>query len=275
MAQVKLLKIDSNGLPKEMDTANDDITLNSYTVDGGPVLDVNLDMNNGNISDINDISFTDPTTDGITNTNGTFAADDIMFDSFENVMEVGAAVLFPVVSDDADQLDAFRLPAIAGTPSAAPADGGEGYLVWDSTNDKLYAWDGSAWDDLSTVSAAERLCNVYTVSEAGGIAIGQAVYISAADSVSLADTSAESTSRIVGIAGTAGADTASIDVCSDGVVSGLSGLTPGARYFQDPSSAGDLTTTVPSGSGESIVQVGYAKSATELHLQIDFLGCRA
>ena len=57
MAQVKLLKIDSNGLPKEMDTAADDITLNSYTVDGGPVLDVNLDMNNGDISDVNDISF--------------------------------------------------------------------------------------------------------------------------------------------------------------------------------------------------------------------------
>lgn len=273
MAQVKLLKIDTTGLPKEMDTANDDITLNSYTVDGGPVLDLNLDMNNGNISDTNDISFTDPTTDGITNTNGTFAADDIMFDSFENVMEVGAAVLFPVISDAVDEVDAFRLPALAGTPSAAPADGGEGYLVWDSTANALYAWDGSAWSNLSIVEEAERICNEYTAAQA--VAVGEVVYISASNTVDLADTSAESTSRIVGMVGQAAAALGTTKVCSDGVVSGLSGLTPGARYFQDPATAGALTTTPPTGSGESIVQIGYAKSATEMHLQIDFLGCRA
>lgn len=273
MAQVKLLKIDSTGLPKEMDTANDDITLNSYTVDGGPVLDLNLDMNNGNISDVNDISFTDPTTDGITNTNGTFAADDIMFDNFENVMEVGAAVLFPVVADNADQLDAFRLPAIAGTPSASPSDGGEGYLVWDSTGDALYAWNGSSWSNLSIVDEAERVCTEYTA--ASTVAVGEVVYISAANTVDLADTSAESTSRIVGMVGVGASAAGTAKVCSDGVVSGLSGLTAGSRYFQDPSTPGGLTTTPPTGSGESIVQIGYAKSATEMHLQIDFLGCRA
>lgn len=273
MAQVKLLKIDANGLPKEMDTANDDITLNSFTVDGGPVLDVNLDMNNGNISDVNDISFTDPTSDGITNTNGTFAADDIMFDSFENVMEVGAAILFPSVADNTDQIDAFRLPSLSGAPTAAPADGGEGYLVWDSTGNSLYAWDGAAWSNLSIVEEAERVCSEFTAGEA--IAAGDAVYISAANTVSLADASAESTSRIIGVAGAAIANGALGKVCQSGVVSGYTGLTAGSRYFQDPATAGGLTTTPPTGSGESIVQVGYAKSATELVLQIDFLGCRA
>ena len=217
--------------------------------------------------------FTDPTTDGITNTNGTFAADDIMFDNFENVMEVGAAVLFPSIADNADQVDAFRLPALAGAPSAAPADGGEGYLVWDSTNDALYAYDGAAWTNLSIVEEAERVCFEYTAGEA--IAAGDAVYISAANTVSLADTSSETTSRIIGIAGAAIANGAQGKICSDGVVSGLSGLTAGSRYFQDPATPGALTTTAPTGSGESIVQVGFAKSATELHLQIDFLGCRA
>lgn len=274
MAQVKLLKIDANGLPKEMDTANDDITLNSFTVDGGAVLsDTGLDMNGTPISDTTDLSFTDPTTNGITNTNGTFAADDIMFDSFENVMETGAAILFPSVTDNADEVDAFRLPSLAGAPTAAPSDGGEGYLVWDSSSDQLYAWDGAGWTNLSIVEEAERVCNEYTAGEA--IAAGDAVYISAANTVSLADASVELSSRIIGIAGAAIANGAQGKICSDGLVAGLSGLTPGARYFQDPATPGALTTTVPTGSGESLVQVGFAKSATELQLQIDYLGCRA
>ena len=123
MAQVKLLKIDSDGINVEMDTASDDITLASYTVTGGgPVLNANLDMNNGNISDAGDLSFTDPTTDGITRTDGTHAADDIMFQDAENSMAVGSAVLFPVIADNVDQVDAFRLPAIPGAPTAAPSD---------------------------------------------------------------------------------------------------------------------------------------------------------
>ena len=275
MAQVLLLKIDSTGFPIEMDSASDDITLASFTVTGGgPVLNANLDMNNGDISDANDLSFTDPTTDGITRTDGTHAADDIMFQDAENSMAVGSAVLFPVVADNADQLDAFRLPAIAGAPSATPADGGEGYLVWDSTNDRLYAWDGAAWDDLSTVAQAERVCSSYTATST--FAIGEVAYIDGSDSVDLADVSSVgAASRVIGIAGTAATATNPVDICSAGVVPGLSGLTAGSRYFADPSTPGALTTTVPVGSGNVIVQVGIAKSATELQLQIERVGTRA
>lgn len=274
MAQVKTLKINSSGLPQEIDVTADDITFASFTVNGGPVLNANLDMNNGNISDVNDLSFTDPTTDGITNTNGTFAADDIMFDSHENVMEVGAAILFPVITDVADSVDALRIPALAGTPTATPTDGGEGYLVWDSTNDKLFAWTGTEWDDLSTVTAAERVCNSYTA--AATLAAGDVVYISAADNVNKADVSSSgAASRPIGLALTAATATNPVDVCCNGIVSGLSGLTAGARYFADPAVAGGITSTVPVGAGNKLIQIGYAKSATELHLQIDYLGRRA
>lgn len=274
MAQVKTLKINSTGLPQEIDVTADDITFASFTVNGGPVLNANLDMNNGNISDVNDLSFTDPTTDGITNTNGTFAADDIMFDSHENVMEVGAAILFPVITDVADSVDALRIPALAGTPTATPTDGGEGYLVWDSTNDKLFAWTGSEWDDLSTVTAAERVCNSYTA--AATLAAGDVVYISAADNVNKADVSGSgAASRPIGLALTAATATNPVDVCCNGIVSGLSGLTAGARYFADPAVAGGITTTVPVGAGNKLIQIGFAKSTTELHLQIDYLGRRA
>jgi len=38
--------------------------------------------------------------------------------------------------------------------------------------------------------------------------------------------------------------------------------------------AGEITATVPTGTGNLIMQIGYAKSATELHLQLDTLGRR-
>lgn len=276
MAQVLLLKIDANGDHQEMDTASDDITLASYTVTGGgPVLNANLDMNGGNISDAGDLSFTDPTTDGITNTNGTFAADDIMFDNYENVMEATGAILFPGgITDAADEVDAFRLPALAGVPSATPADGGEGYLVWDSTNNHLYAWDGAAWDNLSTVDAAGKVCNSYTAGEI--LAAVDMVYISAADTVSKVDaSSAGAASQGIGFAEAGAAAAASVNVCSEGVLGGFTGLTAGSRYYADPGTAGGITTTTPVGSGNILLQAGFAKSATELHIQIQRLGRRA
>ena len=276
MAQIKLLKINSTGLPEEMDITSDEVTLLSFTVDGGgPVLSgTGLDMNNEDLSDVDDISFTDPTTDGITRTDGTHAADDMMFQDAENVMDAGAAVLFPVVTNSADQLDAFRLPALAGAPSATPSDGGEGYLVWNSTGNALYAWDGAAWSNLSIVEEAKRTCNEYTTGE--DIDLGEIVYISAADTVSLADVSgAGAASRVIGMAGETVTSGNPIKICSDGVIPGLSTLTAGARYFSNPAAAGGITTTVPAGSGNKIIQIGFAKSATEMQLQIDYLGRRA
>ena len=275
MAQVRLLKIAADGIPLEMDITSDDITLASYTVTGGgPVLNANLDMNNGNVSDAGDLSFTDPTTDGITRTDGTHAADDMMFQDAENTMASGAAVLFPTVTDNADQVDAFRLPAIAGAPSATPTDGGEGYLVWDSTGDRMFAWTGSEWDDLSTVTTAEKICNEYTFTTTA--VLGDTVYIDGADSVDLGDVSGGgAASRVVGVARTAVTATNPGEVCSDGVVDGYVGLTAGARYYGDPATPGKITTTAPSGTGNTIVQVGYAKSTTALHLQIQQLGRRS
>lgn len=271
MAQVLLLKINSDGLPQEFNSSSDEITLASYTVTGGgPVLSgTGLDMNNQDISDIKNVSFNNPASNTI---NG-YIVNDYMVESKENSMDVGAAILFPVVSDSAGELDAFRLPTIAGTPSATPADGGEGYLVYDSTNDKLYAWTGSAWDDLSTVDAAKKVCNPYTAGE--NLAISEVVYISAANTVMRAQANADATAKAIGVAGAAILSAASGDICSDGVASGFTGLTAGSRYFLSAASAGAVTTTAPSGSGNSVVQIGFAKSTTEMHLQLSFLGKRA
>jgi hypothetical protein len=53
------------------------------------------------------------------------------------------------------------------------------------------------------------------------------------------------------------------------LITGLSGLTVGARYFLDPASPGGLTATAPSGTGKVSQFVGTALSATELAFEPD------
>ena len=97
------------------------------------------------------------------------------------------------------------------------------------------------------------------------------VYINGTDTVALADASAESTSRVVGLALAAAADAAPVTVCSEGLMSGFTGLTPGARYFLDTATPGGITTTPADDDEQAIVQIGYAKSATVMDLQIEVI----
>lgn len=273
MAQVKLLKV-VNGLPEEMDTAADDITLNSYTVQGGgPVLSgTGLDMNNQDIVDVNDLAFNNPATGTINQSAGNLIIDNIMAKERENTMTTAGSVAFPVITDVAGEVDAFRLPALAGAPTASPTNGGEGHMVWDSTNNRLYIWDGAAWDDQSSVTSAENLDRSWTAEV--NIAIRDAVYISSANSVSPADASALATSEVVGFALAAASATASVQVRHEGVVPGFSGLTPGARQFLSLTT-GAITATPPTASGEVVFLVGYAKSATELFIAKQFIARRS
>jgi len=276
MAQVKLLKISSDGIPLEMDIAADDITLNSFTVQGGgPVLSpTGLDMNNQDVSDVNDLAFNNPATGTINQSAGALIVDNLMAKERENLMSVAGSVTFPVITDVVGEVDAFRLPALAGIPTAAPASGGEGHVVWDSTNNKLYVWDGAAWDNQNTVDDSEKVANDYTAGEL--LVAGNVLYISAANTTSKADVSSGgAASRVVGVAVGGAAAAAPVSVASDGLVKTFAGLTAGSRYYADPATPGGVTTTTPVGSGNTIVQIGYAKSATAMHLQIAQLGRRA
>lgn len=275
MAAAKLLKISSNGVPQENATT-DDITFGSYTVSGGPVLNANLDMNNGDINDVDFISFTDPTVDGITQTAGALAADNIMAKERGNTLTTAADILFPAIADSAGEVDAFRLPARAGVPSATPTNSGEGYLVWDSSNDRLYAWNGSAWTSaITTATSVPAVIDTADyVAISGGISARDVLYISAAGEVAAADANAEGTSRVIGFATAAAAGAAAASVQSDGVLSGFSSLTAGARYYLSET-AGAITATAPTTSGASVVQVGYAASTTKVQILIQQLGIRA
>jgi hypothetical protein len=274
MAQVKLLKIASDGVPLEFNSTADDITLNSFTVQGGgPVLSgTGLDMNNQDVSDVKDLRFNDPTTGVINQTAGDLIVDDIMAKDRANIMALASDIIFGSVADSAGEVDSFKVPHSASIPSATPAYSSDaGYLV--SAGGTLYLWDGAAWNDLGVSDAANQINNEYVADEA--LAARDALYISAADNVSKASAaSGGAASQLMGFAKASAADTDPVVVVSEGVLGGFTGLTAGARYYLS-ATAGAITATIPVGSGNTVVQAGYAKSATALHIHIEQMGRRA
>jgi hypothetical protein len=273
MAQVKLLKIGSDGIPLEHTAASDELSMATFTVPGGPVLSVSgLDMNNTDVSDVQDIVFLSPSTATINQTVGNLIIDDIMAVDRDNDMAAASSITFPVIGDVAGQVDAFRAPALAGVPTASPASGGAGHIVFDSSNKNLFVWDGAAWDNLSTAKNAEALKNYYTAGE--GLAARDVLYISSDDTVSKANASTDAKAKVIGFAVASASSAAPVEVQDGGVMEGFSGLTAGSRYYLGTTD-GAISTTVPSGTGHTIVQVGYARSASKLHVQIETLGRRA
>jgi len=272
MAQVKLLKIDADGTPLEFQAA-DDITLNSFTAGSGPVVSpTGVDMKNQDLSDLKNIVFNDPAVNTIYQTAGALIIDNIMAKDRSNSMTAASDILFGVATDTAAQVDAFKVPHMATIPTASPAaNSNPGFLV--SSQGSLWVWDGAAWNDLGTSEYASQVVNNYVADEA--LSARDVLYISAADSVSKALADNTSKSYAIGLAKQSVADAATVQVMSEGLVDGFSGLTAGDRYYLSDSAAGAVTSTVPSGSGKTIVQIGYAKSATSLQLHIEQMGRRA
>jgi hypothetical protein len=54
----------------------------------------------------------------------------------------------------------------------------------------------------------------------------------------------------------------------DAVTGGSGGLTAGSKYYLDPDTAGMLTTTAPTTTGDFVAPVGKALSTTELEITI-------
>lgn len=275
MAQIKVLKIASDGVPLEHTASTDDITMLSFAVNGGgPVLSgTGLDMNGQDVTDLSDLVFTNPAVGTVNQTAGALIVDNLMAKERNNTLTTAGEILFPAISDSAGQVDNFRVPALAGPPTATPTNSGEGFMVWDSTNNNLYMWDGAAWDNLNTVTSAQNLDDTYVADE--DIAARDVVYISAADNVAPASAAAAGTAQAVGLATAAALDTETVTVRKYGRLPGFSGLTPGARYYLDGTTPGAITATTPTGTGHTILQVGYAKSATVLDIMIQSLGRRA
>ena len=127
-----------------------------------------------------------------------------------------------------------------------------------------------------TASSTSVVTDTATNGEASAIAIGRAVYVSAANQVRLANANSASTTNVVAlVASTSINSSASGNIAVAGMleatttqwdaVTGQSGgLTPGATYFLSNTTAGALTTTAPT-SGH-VVPVGIALGTTKLRL---------
>ena len=123
---------------------------------------------------------------------------------------------------------------------------------------------------LAEIAAASTGKGVsYTADALGaGVSKGDLVYISDIDS---ADVLTLSTNKgAIGLADAAVAAGASFTaLANDNVVTNiLVGATAGDTYFWDGSTH---TTTIPPGAGAYVWRTGYAKNATDLHVEVSFL----
>lgn len=174
----------------------------------------------------------------------------------------------------ADTLKPANLPAMVGDSGAGGTQGAvTAPAAGDAAANKFLKADGT-WSALT--QGFVRLVN----DEAGTVVIGAPVYSDAAGGVKKARSNAIGTTKVIGlIADTSILTTATGNVLTEGVltattgqwdaITGASGgLTFNTIYFLDPATAGLLTTTAPSTSGQFIVQVGIALSTTQMAVQI-------
>lgn len=119
----------------------------------------------------------------------------------------------------------------------------------------------------SASSVASEVCNDYT---ANGAITDRAICQQNGGSnlASMADASSVSTADAIGFAKGGVLNGQVVSICSEGVLDGFSGLTPNARYFLSET-PGAITTTPPSTDEAVIVQVGYAKSTTQMQIHIE------
>lgn len=119
-----------------------------------------------------------------------------------------------------------------------------------------------------------------TNNSGGALVFGTPVYVDGANTVDAAQANALSTSKVLGLVAEASiADTDPGAIQTDGFIEGttgqwdavtgdVGGLTPGATYWLDPDTAGMITTTAPTSTGDVVAPLGTACSTTELEIEV-------
>lgn len=119
-----------------------------------------------------------------------------------------------------------------------------------------------------TLLAPVSEVDIMTKTASGAIAIRDAVYVTSGGNVSKAKADASGTRIVLGFATAAISDTASGSIQTDGILSGFSSLTPGARLFLSQATAGAIVEDVSGYTTGWICPVGVALSATEIEINI-------
>ena len=137
-----------------------------------------------------------------------------------------------------------------------------------------------------TLNATASEVDVLGLTNGGASAapICSPVYISAANTFQLARANASGTYRAVALIRDASIAAAASGSCqSDGVLTASTaqwdavtgqtgGLTTGAQYFLSSTTAGRLTTTAPTTTGEYVLPMGTALSTTDFEISISPFG---
>lgn len=114
-------------------------------------------------------------------------------------------------------------------------------------------------------SDAQRVATTWTAS--GALTKGDGVYVSGANSVSTGDSTNATKREVVGVANANVSDTAPGLIVHKGLIAGaLSGATPGAKYFMG--TTGQPVLVGGLASGAHTIMLGYARTATDLFVQI-------
>lgn len=118
-----------------------------------------------------------------------------------------------------------------------------------------------------------------TNGEASSVTVGQVVYLSAADTVKLAQANAIGTVIAIGLIGDPSIAASAVGgVQTDGILStpdwtsvvGATLLTPATEYFLDPDNPGTMVIVPPQPTdiGEFVVSLGVAFSTTDFRIEI-------
>ena len=248
MAEIKILKIGADGDANEHDSVADQLTFSGFTSDS---------------------------TNGFTVTGGVSITEDITFTA---VTDTVAGIQNQNLLDKTANESITGVYDFSGGNTVAPnsANGAptEGDFYWDGTSDTWFVYDGTAYVDLGASGSADSVVVTYTAGT-GGIAAKDAVYISANDTVLKAAATASPTDNLIGFAPSAITAATSGQVQLEGILSGaLTAASAGDKYFLQ-TTAGTIGTTIPTGSGNSVILAGFAKNATDLQIQIQRIGRRA
>lgn len=137
---------------------------------------------------------------------------------------------------------------------------------------KPLVWNGTmieqlqAGDDLDAVTTGVDVINL---EAATALVLGDVVYISAAGTVAKSQANAAATAKAFGLVRAATIESAATGpIQTDGVLTGLTGLTAGATYYLSADTAGLMVATAPSEAGKFVTKIGTAISTTELEISI-------
>lgn len=131
---------------------------------------------------------------------------------------------------------------------------------------KVPSLDGSGKLDLSFMPSGVG-GDTRTVTAGETLAAGDLIYFSSTPEAFKADANAEAKEAIGFVLSGITAAATGTAYFGSGVITGLTGLTAGARYYLSATTPGGITTTKPSGSADIVQQIGFALSTTELYFE--------